>query len=410
MEALIHRRFDLNEYVIFSTVACLFLQQKIIQGGADIFLGYPIVVLNTLLLLATNRLYVHPRHILALAGLTLFSLLAAHYAKTPANAITSQILGITLMSIYYFGVITSSKLSLADWMEIYARFAFGIAVLGLLLFPLQRFESSGESDRLHSIFVEPSFYVNLTLPAIGWYVNNWLSTRRYGWDILVFGFTYILADSSLGFLGLILIGIFVATSRLGFWKAVGASITGLGAVGILLLMSSNFRLRVYDTLFAVYSADVSKTNLSTFAFLSNAYVVGQTFMAHPILGVGIGGYQYQYQHYIGDLSGIPKDFLDLQVNMYDASSLFLRALAELGIAGPLTLLSFLIICAQVRSIRFLQIRNALLPYFIIRVGRYGSYFSLEFFFFIAIYLLNYREYRSCRRESRLIAREAPNGI
>jgi len=394
--ALANRRFNVGEYITLSTVASLFMQQKMAQLGADLFLGYPIVIFNALLLLTMNKLYAHPRHIIAIAGLAIFSLVSAHYAGTPIKAIASQVIGISLMSVYYFSVLTTSRFSLSDWMELYARFAFGVAVVGILYFPFQRFGGYGEPDRLHSIFIEPSFYIYLTLPAIGWYANVWLRTRRYGWDLLVFGLTYILADSSLGFLGLGLVAAFIATSRLSFWKTMGAGVLGGVAFAGLMLLSSNFRTRILDTLFAVSASDISKSNLSTFAVLSNAYVTFQTFLDHPFLGVGIGGYQYQYQHYIGDLSGIPKDFLDLQVNMFDASSLFLRTTAELGILGPLILIAFLIICAQVRGARYLEIRNALLPFLIVRMARYGAYFSLELFFFVAIYLVNFLEYRHSR--------------
>lgn len=400
--ALANKRFEIGEYIVFSTVASLFLLQRVAQVGADIFLGYPIVILNALLLLTLNRLYVNPKHIFAIAALTAFSLVSAHYANTPFSAVAAQVLGITMMSVYYFSVLTSFGFALSDWMEIYARFAYGVALFGILFLPLQRIFAYGEVDRLHSIFFEPSLYIYLTLPAVGWYANVWLRTRRYGWDLLVFLLTYILADSSLGFLGLGLIGTFIATSRLSFWKTVGAGILGAGAFAGLMLASANFRVRVLDTFVAVSSSDVSKTNLSTFAVLSNAYVSFQTFLDHPFLGVGIGGYRFQYEHYIGDLSGIPKSFLDLQVNMFDASSLFLRSLAEFGVWGPLILIAFLTVCAQVRGPRYLEIRNALLPFFIVRMGRYGAYFSMELFFFVAIYLLNFMEYRRSRKMAQVV--------
>jgi len=397
--ALANRRFELGEYITLSTVAGLFMQQKVAQVGVDLFLGYPVVILNALVLLSLNRLYVNPKHIFAIAALTVFSLMGAYYANTPVQAVVAQILGISLMSVYYFSVLTYSSCSgfaLSDWMELYARFAFGVALFGILYLPFQRFSAYGEPYRLHSIFIEPSLFIYLTLPAVGWYANVWLRTRRYGWDLLVFGLAYVLADSSLGFLGLGLIGAFIATSRLSFWKTLGAGILGLSAFAGLMLASANFRVRVLDTFFAVSNADVSQANLSTFAVLSNAYVTYHTFLDHPFLGVGIGGYRFQYERYIGDLSGIPKDFLDLQVNMFDASSMFLRTLAELGIIGPLVLIAFLAVCARVRGARYLEIRNALLPFFIIRMGRYGAYFSTELFFFVALYLLNFMEYRRSR--------------
>ena len=40
-----------------------------------------------------------------------------------------------------------------------------------------------------------------------------------------------------------------------------------------------------------------------------------------------------------------------------------------------------------------DIRNALVPFFLMRMGRYGAYFSLDLYFFVGIYFLNYMHYR-----------------
>ena len=393
MKALIRRQFGLGEYIVLSTVASLFLQQRIAHGGADVFLGYPLVVLNTLMLAALNRLYIHARHFFVIAGIAVFSAVAAAIANTPLTAIVAQTLGISLMSVYYFSVLTGFNISLAEWMNIYSRFAFGVALFGVIFFPFQRFvEPITTAERLHSIFSEPSFFIYLTLPAVGWYFNQWLRTRCFGKDLLVFAASYACADSSLGFMGLGFMFFFTFASRLSVWKTAGLSILGIVAFGILLVLSSNFRLRVFDTFFAISSSNLSSSNESTIAVLSNAYVTFRSFLDHPFIGVGIGGYQYQYQHYIVDLS-IPKFFADQNINMFDASSLFLRVLAELGIIGLSLLVAFLVIGGRVRGRQHLEIRNAILPFFLVRMGRFGSYFSLELFFFVAIYLLNFIEYR-----------------
>ena len=411
MKVLADRQIAIGEYLVLSTVASIFLQQKIARGGADIFLGYPLIILNTLVLWALNRLYVHPKHIIVVAGLAVFSLVASRSAETPVEAIAAQILGISLMSVYYFSVLTGFNMSLSDWMAVYSRFAFAVAVFGILFFPFQHFvQDPGVASRLHSIFSEPSFFVYLTLPAVGWYFNMWLNTRSFGLDLLVFAFSYALADSSLGFLGLGMMVLFTFASRLSVWKTIGVGTLGTLAFVGLFFASSNFRVRVLDMFFAVSSSNLAGSDESTFAVLSNAYVTFRSFMDHPLMGVGIGGYRFQYQHYIGDLSGIPKNFADLDVNMFDASSMFMRSLAELGIFGPLALVAFLVICGVVRGTGHLGIRNALLPFFLVRMARYGSYFSLELFFFIAIYLLNFLEYRS---NTRSIGASAPfdlNGI
>ena len=67
--------------------------------------------------------------------------------------------------------------------------------------------------------------------------------------------------------------------------------------------------------------------------------------------------------------------------------------AELGIPGLIVLFGFLILCARVKGPPFEAVRNAILPYLLVRLGRFGAYFSVELYFFVGIYLLNYLDYR-----------------
>jgi O-antigen ligase len=155
---------------------------------------------------------------------------------------------------------------------------------------------------------------------------------------------------------------------------------------------------------AIANQDLSGTNASTFALLSNVYVTGQSFLAHPLTGVGIGGYANAYDTYIGNLSGPGLDYLQNSLNRDDANSLILRVAAELGPAGLLVLFGFLIVCARVRGQPYLTIRNALLPYMLIRMARFGAYFSVEVYFFVCLYILNYMQSRASHRQVQQVSR------
>jgi hypothetical protein len=110
--------------------------------------------------------------------------------------------------------------------------------------------------------------------------------------------------------------------------------------------------------------------------------------------VGLGGYNYFYDNYISDLTGIQATFSgNLDLNRSDANSLILRTAAELGVPGLVTLFGFLILCGRVKGQSYQMIRNALLPYMIVRIWRFGAYFSVELYFFVGLYLLNYLSYR-----------------
>lgn len=395
MDAVLKHRIYLEEYIVVSTAISIFLQQKIAHVGVDIFLGYPLLIINVLLMLAVGRLVIHRYHLIFIGVVVLQSLVAAHFSATPIKAIISQIAGLGVISVYYFSVLLTSELTVPRWMELYAKFAFAVAVVGIVKFFFKHYLLH-DAPRLTALYSEPSFYIYLTLPAVGYYTNRYLRHREYGLELLVFLLTYALADSTLGYLGLFLIAFFAAWPRLNFWSLLASAIGAVGAIAALYFVSGNFRLRAHDTVSAIATADLAHTNASTFAFLSNVYVTWRAFIDHPLIGVGMGGYQYAYTSYISVFSGIDPTIFALDLNKYDASSLFLRTTAEMGAIGITFLLGFLITCARVQGNVHRDIRNALLPFLIVRMSRYGSYFSLELYFFIGLYLFNYLESRSGR--------------
>jgi len=178
-------------------------------------------------------------------------------------------------------------------------------------------------------------------------------------------------------------------------------------VGGLYVASTNVRLRVNEMITAIARQDLSSASGTTFAFLSNIYVTSQSFLAHPLTGIGIGGYANAYDKYVGDVSGVGEIVSanqsyvsSMELNRDDAASMFLRVTAELGVPGIVLLLGFLIVCARVRGMPYVAIRNSMLPYLIVRMTRMGHYFTVELYFFVGIYLLNYLESRRANRLTR----------
>ena len=395
MPSFLSRKIDVETYLISSTIISVFLLIRVARIGVDIFAGYPVIILNTLLMLALGRLIIHRNHAIIISTIALVSLLASRFSPTPVTAVIAQILGISLMSIYYFSALVTSGPTVPRWLELYARAAFYIAVYGIFDYILRHtmlYDRTAE-QRLRSVFAEPSLFIYTTLPAIGFYINTWHSERRYGWEALIFLMAYILADSALGFLGLLLIAIFTYTRRFTVWHVLGAGAAALMLVTALYFVSQNFRLRISDTAIAVSSQSLKNSNASTFAFLSNAYVATSAMIDHPILGVGIGGFGNIYDTYISELGKEELRDANVGLNKEDANSLFMRVAAELGPAGLIALVGFLAICARVEGQPHRGIRNSLLPYMVVRMSRFGAYFSMELYFFVGLYLLNYLDYR-----------------
>lgn len=358
--------------------------------------GYLIIIANTIILSFLNQFIIHRTHIIALLSLAAFSLLGASLTGTPLQTPISQIIGISLLSAYFLNALTTFGLSLTRWMELHLRVACALAIYALITWPVATL-LTGDA-RLRAIYSEPSYFVFVTLPAVGYCVSCYLQNRRYGREIIIFLMSYALADSALGFLGLMLIAVISVLPRLKGRQMLLGALSIPVFLGCLYFASTNFRLRAYQTTAAIVTLDLSKTNPSTFAFLSNTYVAWQSLLAHPFTGIGIGGYSNAYDKYIGAITGITKveDIGDqtttaLQLNRYDANSMFLRAAAELGLPGLLLLFSFLFVCGRVTGTPYRQIRNAILPYLLIRMGRGGHYFTVELYFFVGIYLLNFLE-------------------
>ena len=186
--------------------------------------------------------------------------------------------------------------------------------------------------------------------------------------------------------------------RLKGWQLLAGAALLAGLMGGLYVGSGNFRLRANDTIAAIVTQDLSGSNASTFALLSNFYVTSQSFLNHPSTGIGIGGFAHAYDKYIGEITGDDlNDGASMQLNREDGNSMFLRVATELGVPGLVVLFAFLIVCALVKEYPYQLIRNAILPYLLIRMGRGGHYFTVELYFFVGIYLLNYMQSRAAQK-------------
>ena len=413
MAAFLKQRIDVETWLTFSTVISVFLIIRLFRAGVDIFAGYPVVIFNTVILLLLGRLVIHKAHAIVIAVVTATSLLAALFSPTPIVSIVAQIIGIVLLSVCYFSVLLTAGLTVPRWMHLYASVAFYLAVYGIFAFAVQHtlhLDPLGE-QRLKGIFAEPSLFIYTTLPAMGYYFNKWVTERRYGLETLIFLAAYVLADASLGYFGLLFIGILTLVKRFTIWHALAGFSVAAALLAGLFYVSENFRLRATDTALAVSNQNLSHANASTFAFLSNVYVAMEAVADHPILGVGIGGYSKAYDFYVGTLGGdeeLGNNTATVGLNKDDANSLFVRVAAELGPIGLMTLLGFLLVCAQVDGKPYRQVRNALLPYFLIRMSRFGAYFSMELYFFVGLYLFNYLDYRRSVAKPKALALPAPD--
>lgn len=382
-----------RDYLTVSTVVTIFLQLKLATaavGGFDFYIGYVVILANSLILLICGQMFAKPQHLFFLALLAGVSGFAALIAGAPPSMFVSQMLGISVLSIYYFSALASMEITLARLMEIYATCTVIVTIIGFPLY-FAGISLGHEDPRLASILPEPSIYVATTLPAVGFYLQRFLYRRQNWMPLAILLAGYAFANSSLGYIGLFLTIFLVFGKRSRLWLVLGLILL-IPAAFSLYYFNHQVQMRLSDTARAILiGGDLAKTNASTVALLSNAYVSYHAFIDHPLVGVGLGGYRDAYMHYVWDV--LNKNYVLFGLNSTDANSLFLRVTADLGLFGWACIGFFFYYFSRVKGETYVLIRNSILPYFALKLLRFGHYFALEFMFFTVIYVFNYLSFR-----------------
>jgi hypothetical protein len=391
----------LDKYIIYSSVFALFTEAFSFHFVIDIKLYYVILISNFFFLAKSRKITIHKNLIFLLGFFILHGIVNYLWLSNPIKSLIAQLLGISISSIYYHNLIkffNTKKL-----FAVYLDFAFYIAVLAIPMFYLNINVFS--SGRLNGILAEPAHYAAIMLPATYYFLRN----KNY-FRLSILLLTIFLSKSSIGFIGLTLIIIVPLIKVKYFLKYSWIAILVL-AFSIFYLStewnkpvsenkSNSLVRRLKETnksLNAVFTGTFDESvNLSSYAFLSNAFVTKEIFLDHP-LGAGLGSYKDEYEKYYPKIK--PPPYLvtlkQSKINKTDANSLFLRIVADLGIFAFLFLLYFIY-----RSFNLIKNdtkieQQSVFFYLILKLIREGHYFPPEFYFFLLIFLKNSDEGIAC---------------
>jgi len=211
---------------------------------------------------------------------------------------------------------------------------------GNLFLNIFRFlEAANITYRFQSITQEPSFIAFVFAPII--FVSLYgLLTGRFSligraWSIL-FIMGYLLTVSFIAYIGVALMLTLITMRSLTPLRILIAffSVVAIFALGVLAYYNIEaIRMRVDDTIMGASQNIISQSaylnvNLSSYAFLTNAYVVKQTLADHFFVGTGLGTHQLNYDHYMPPAL---RDYITL--NREEANSMGLRLLSETGVIG-----------------------------------------------------------------------------
>lgn len=389
----------MRKYIYYSTLMGVFSAALVYKAGINFRLFYLILLSNGLLIALLVKSLRIPRWMVwMVAYLLLSGLVGIARGTDDTGQFLKEFIGIVANALFYYLFFRLYKNDYMRAFKTYARISYVICIIG---FPILLFESlqGGESPRLHSIASEPAAFCELVLPAYFWYASNYLSQRKNGKEVLVFSLAIALSASSLGYLS-VAVGVFLLPFRRRSWLLITPILVFLLLVSIY-SVSSNFRMRFNDTMEALTVMQVSTSNVSTFSLVSNMIVTERVFQESPWIGNGLGSHVISHHRLIGDVPGMESVTSDFwfDVNADEAGSLALRLLSEQGILGLAIVLWFIARFHAGWHGQHAIISNALITCFFLKLIRSGTYFGPEQFFFVFIYLLNYRSYKmaqTCR--------------
>ncbi len=385
---------SVKRYLHLSTLFGIFSAILAIHLGATFFLSYLVMLSNLLLIWAFLAPLVFPKWL----GWLLLYLLASgavgiYRGTDTVFLVAKQVAAIGLSALYFANFFHVEGNCVDRAWAGYAKIAYWLTLIALVMWPFQCLIEH-EVVRLHGLATEPSAYCVLTLPAYYWYAYLWQSKGKHRKEVLWITLGVALSGSSTGYIAVVFGLLLLFGKRVTRLMIATVLACGLG-VG-LYAISSDVRLRVNDTLGALANSDVSGTNLSTFALLSNMFVTERVLAIHPILGNGLGSHILSNKAFIQDVPGV--DLIeaagwDSGANVEDASSLTLRVLSELGLMGFVGVLWFIVHFRSTGSGDRAAICGAILTVFLQKLLRGGGYSNPEQFFFIMVYMLNYRQFK-----------------
>jgi len=371
-----------RKWVLYSTLFGVFGSRfLVIVGGLTLFYFYFIILINIVLLAFMGFLWAPAKLRWFLAYLFCSGSLGLLLGTNSSAGFIKSFLGIAICAVYSAAFLRLFRFDAVGLFRRYAEFAFYAACFGLVALPFH-FDSQ---VRLAGLFLEPSAFCIVCMPAVFYYADEWQRNRRNGIRLITLCVAYLLTLSSLGYLGMMMGGLlFGRRYRVG---RVLVPVFLTAAAVFTYRQSDMFQARFDDTLSGLTLGDVSGINESSYGIVANVFVTQRQFEEHPFLGGGLGSHIVAHERFIEEVPGaayLPEQLRDL--GEWDASSLFLRISSELGLLGIALAFWFLWrYYPRGASPEEQSIALGLLCYVFMKLVRSGEYFGGEQFFFLAIY-------------------------
>ena len=380
----------IRNYLYYSTLIGVFSNLLIMESGVKIRLFYVGIILFCLVVKVTR---IPAWILLFLAYIALSGIVGLARGTDSLSQVVIEFRAISASLLYYYFFFKLIRFDFERAFLAYARMAYWFAIIALPLWAGTCIVEHGYV-RLSGLATEPAEFCSIILPAFYWAAYQFLTARKQASRVAVFTLAVALSLSSLGYISCAF-GLLLLLSGRRKHLLLAPLIIG-ALLGSIYAISSNFRVRVDDTVAAATTFDMTGANFSSYSLISNAIVTGHVLQESPLIGNGLGSHLISHDRFIYDIRGLDF-FIDMKfvnANAPEGASLTLRVLSEFGILGYLGILAFLIHFHVGGRGRRAAISNALLTCFFLKLIRNGNYYPPEQFFFIFIYILNYRAFTS----------------
>jgi hypothetical protein len=379
----------LRNYLYYFTLIGVFSNRFIVHSGFKLRLYYLGLILFCLVVKVTR---ISAWILCFLAYIALSGIIGLERGTDTLTQVVIEFRAISASVLYYYFFFKLIRFDFEHAFLSYTRLAYWFSVIALPLWAGSCILQHGYV-RLAGLALEPADFCSIILPAYYWAAYQFISARKQLMQVVVFTLAVALSLSSIGYISCAF-GLFLLLS--GRRKhLLLAPVIICALLGFIYTVSSNFRVRFDDTIAAATTGDMTGANLSTYSLISNAIVTGHVLEESPILGNGLGSHLISHDRFLYYVRGLDF-FIDMNfvnANAPEAASLTLRVLSEFGILGYLGVLAFVIHFYVGGTSRWAAISNALLTCFFLKLTRNGNYYPPEQFFFVFIYILNYRSFK-----------------
>ena len=327
----------LRNFLYYSTLIYVFSALLIVRLGLSI---RPLEVGLLLMCLVVSITHISGWILWFLLYLFVSGVLGIAHGTDSFSLFFVQFRAISINLLYYYFFFKMIRNDFERAFFTYTRIAYWFAIIAL---PLWAGSCIAAHDyvRLAGLATEPAAFCILIVPAYYWYAYQLVTTHKHAAEVAIFTLAVVLSGSSLGVLSVAFGAFLLLSGRRRHFLAAPLVVCAL--LGIMYASSSLFRLRVDDTLVAATTLDLTGSNLSTYALISNALVTQQVLEESPLIGNGLGSYPMSHERFLYNIQGI-EFFIEQNLENTDeltASSITLRILSELGILGYLGVLVFL---------------------------------------------------------------------